>query len=67
MPLLPSLLLPGVVAPDRIISMSQIEQSASKQMTDVELSQLDSNTCNHLHVREKSSGSFKNVIYKMCL
>ena len=39
-----------------------------KQMTDVKFLLLDSNTWNHLTVyKEKmSSGSFKNVIYKMC-
>ena len=42
-------------------------------MTDVKLLLLYSNTWNHLTVCQKkkkekmSSGSFKNVIYKMCL
>ena len=35
LPLLPGPLWPGVVAPDRVLSMSQIEQTAYKQMTDV--------------------------------
>ena len=64
----PSLLLdplsPGVVAPDRVLSMGQIEQTVCKQMTDVKLWLLYSNTWNHL---KKSSDLIKNVIYKMCL
>ena len=35
-------------------------------MTDVKLYQLYSNTWNYLTVCKKSSGSFKNVIDKMC-
>ena len=37
-------------------------------MTDVKLLLLHSNTCNNLTMKKKmSSGSFKNVINKMCL
>ena len=39
-------------------------------MTDVKLLLLHSNTWNHLtvwHKKKMSSGSFKNVINKMCL
>ena len=38
-----------------------------KKMTDVKLWLLYRNMWNHLTVRKKISGSFKNVIYKMCL
>ena len=34
---LPDPLRPGVVTPDRILSMGQIEQTVGKQMTDVKL------------------------------
>ena len=59
-PSLPSLtgpFWPGVVAPDRVLSMGQIR-----------LFELDSNTWSHLTLwKTMSSGSFKNVITKMCL
>ena len=35
LPLLPGSLWPGVVAPDRVLSMSQIEEPEFRQMTDV--------------------------------
>ena len=35
LPFLFGLLWPGVVAPDRVVSMGQIEQIVCKQMTDV--------------------------------
>ena len=74
-PSLPSFsdtLLPRVVAPDRVLSISQKEQTmcANKWLI-LNLWLLCSNTWNHLTVcKKKSSGSFKNVIYKiykMCL
>ena len=37
LPLLPGPLWPGLVAPDRVLSMGQIEQTLCKQMTDVKL------------------------------
>ena len=37
LPLLQGPLSPGVVAPDRVLSMGQIEQTVCKQMTDVKL------------------------------
>ena len=42
--------------------------NVGKQMTNVKLLLLHSNTWNHLTVRPKkiSSGLFKNVINKMC-
>ena len=67
LPLLAGPLRPGVVAPNRILSMGQIEQTVCKQMTDVKLWLLYCNTWNHLTVCKKNSGSFKNFIYKMCL
>ena len=63
-PLLPSLLEPNMVAPERVLSMGQIEQTVFIQMTDVRLWLLYNNTWNHLTVcKKKSSGSFKNVIH----
>ena len=47
--------------------MGQMEQPVYKQMTDVKLWLLYSNTWKYLTVGKKSSGSFKNVIHKMCL
>ena len=47
--------------------MGQIEQTVSKQMTDVELWLLYSITWNNFTVGKMFSGSIKNVIYKMCL
>ena len=67
LPLLPGPLWPRVVAPDRVLSMGQIEQTVCKQMTDVKLWLLYTNTWNHLTMWRKSSDLFKNVIYKMCL
>ena len=67
LPLLPGLLWPGVVVADRVLSMGQIEQTVYKQRGDIKLWLLYSNTWNHLTVYKKSSNSFKNVIYKMCL
>ena len=56
-----------MVEPDRVLSMGQIGQTVRKQMIDIKFWQLYSNTWNHLTACKKSSGSFKNVIYKMCL
>ena len=42
-----------VVAPDRVLSMGQIEQTVCKPMTDVKLWLLYSNTWNHLTVCKK--------------
>ena len=56
-----------MVAPDRVLSTGQIEQTVCKQTIDVKLRLLYSSTWNYLTVcKKKSSGSFKNVIYKMC-
>ena len=56
-----------MVAPYPIYGLNRTN-SVCKQMTDVKLWRLYSNTWNHLTVcKKKSSGSFKNVIYKMCL
>ena len=38
-----------------------------QKMTDIKLWLLYSNSWNHLTVYKKTSGSFKNVINKMCL
>ena len=61
------LMLNWIVASDRVLFIGQIEQTVCKQMTDVKLQLLYSNTWNHLTVCKKCSGLFKNVIYKMCL
>ena len=66
LPLLPGPLWPGVLATDRVLSIGQIEQTVCKQMTDVKLRMLCSNTRNHLTAYKKITGSFNNVIYKMC-
>ena len=47
LPLLPGPLSAGVVAPDRVLSMGQMEQTVYKQKTDVKLWLLY-NTWNHL-------------------
>ena len=44
LPLLPGSLWSEVVAADKVLSMGQIEQTVCKQMTDVELWLLYSNT-----------------------
>ena len=44
--------------------MGQIEQTVCKQITNVKLWLLYNNIWNHLTVGKKSSGSFKNAIYK---
>ena len=67
LPLLLCPLKPRVVAPDRILCMGQIEQTVCKQMIDVKLWLLYSNTWNHLTVNKMISGSFKKVINQMCL
>ena len=67
LPLLPDSLWPGVVAPDKVQSMDQTEQTVWKQMTDVKLWLLYSNTWNHLSVGKKSLGLFNNIINKMYL
>ena len=51
--LLPGPLWPGVAAPDWVLSMGQIEQTVCKQMTDVKLWLLYSNTWNHLTLCKK--------------
>ena len=53
LPLLLGSLWPRVVAPNRVLSMSQIEHTVSKQMTDVKLWLLYRNTWNHLSVCKK--------------
>ena len=53
LPLRPGPLWPGVVAPDRVLSMGQIEQTVYKQMTDVKLWLLYSNIWNYLPVCKK--------------
>ena len=50
LPLLPSPLWPEVVAPDRVLSIGEIEQNVCKQMTDVKLWLLHNITWNHLIV-----------------
>ena len=51
-----------------ILHIMYIYLNVCKQMTDVKLLLIHSNTWNHLTVLEKmSSGPFKNVIKKMCL
>ena len=44
---------PSVRAPDRALSMSQVEQTVRKQITDVKLWWLYSNTWNYLTVCKK--------------
>ena len=44
---------PGLVAPERILSMGQIVQTVCKQTTGVKLSLLYTNTWNHLTVCKK--------------
>ena len=53
LPLLPGPLWPRMVALDRVLSMDQMKQAACKQMTDVKLWMLYSNTWNHLTVCKK--------------
>ena len=53
LPLLPGSLWPRVLAPDGVLSMGQTEQTVCKQMTDVKLWLLYSNTWNHLTVYKK--------------
>ena len=56
------------VVPDRVLSLCQIEKTVCKQMIGVTLWLLYRKIWKHLTVcAKKSSGLFKNVIYKMCL
>ena len=59
LPLLPGPLWPGVVAPDEVLSMDQIEQTVSREMT-------DSNIWNHLTVCKKKS-SFLRMLSTKCV
>ena len=61
--LLPCPLWPGVVAPDKVLSMDQIEQAMCKKMIDDKLWLLYFITWNYLWAK-KSPGSFENVIDK---
>ena len=68
LPLLPGPLWHGLVAPDRVLSMGQMEQTVCKEMTGVKLGQLYNNTWNTFtESQKKRPGSFKNVINKMYL
>ena len=67
LPLLPGPLWPGVVVLDRDLCGSNRTKCVCEEMTDVKLWLLYRNTWNYLTVQKKSSGSFKNAIYKMCL
>ena len=49
-------LLPGVIAPIGVLSMSQREQNVGKQMTGVKLRLLYSNTWKHLILRKRELG-----------
>ena len=53
LPLLPCPLWPGVLASDRVLYMSQIEQTMRKQMIDVKLWLLFNKTWNHLTIYKK--------------
>ena len=54
-------------ARDSVLSTYQIEQTVGKQMTDVKLRLLYSNTGNQLILCKKSTILLKNVIHKMYL
>ena len=56
----------GVVAPNRVLSMDQIEQTVCKQMIDVKLWLLEILGTIWLCAK-KSLCSFKYIIYKICL
>ena len=61
--LLPGSLWPRVVAPDRVQSMDQIEQTVCKQMADVKLRLLHRNTGNHLTVCKNVFTNHISLIY----
>ena len=65
LPLLPGQLWPRMVAYDRVQSMGQIEQTMCKQMTDCDYHMAKVETVQLC--AKKTTSSFKNVIYKMCL
>ena len=61
---------PGVVAPDRVLSMDQIEETVCKQMTDVKLGLLYSNTEKHLTMHSSKiliNNVYKSYIYLMII
>ena len=61
--LLPGSLWPRVVAPDRVQSMDQVEQTVCKQMADVKLRLLHRNTGNHLTVCKNVFTNHISLIY----
>ena len=60
LPLLPGPLWPGLEAPDRVLSMGQIEKNyVYKQMTDLKLWLLDSNTWNQFCVQKRAQAHLR--------
>ena len=64
LPYLPGPLRPGVVAPDRTLSIAQIEQTMCKQMTYIKLWLLYSSTWNHLTVQKRAQACLKMLYTK---
>ena len=64
---LPGPLWLGVVAPDRVLSMGQIEQTVCKLVTDVKLWLLYSNTWNHLTVCKKRAQAHLRMLSTKCV
>ena len=67
LPLLSGLLWSWVAVPDRVLSMSQIEQTMCANKWLILNFDSYSNAWNYSTTQKKSSGSFKNVINKMSL
>ena len=67
--LLLSPLWPGVVALDRVLSITQIEQTACKQINDVKLWLLYSNIWNHLTMQKRAQARLRMLstkyVYKL--
>ena len=60
-------LWPGVVAPNRVLSMCQIEQTVCKQMTDINLWLSYSNIWNHVTVCKKKSQARLRMLSTKCV
>ena len=65
LPLLPGPLWSGVVAPERILPMGKIDQTVSKQMTDVKFWLLYRNTWNHLALSKKKKKNRDPACFRM--
>ena len=67
LPLLPGPLWLRVVAPDRVLSMCQIEQTVCKQMTDIKFWLLNCNTWNYLTAYKQRAQACLTMLSTKCV